>query len=400
MFKTFASLLLLTVGAPAMAGETRGDMALPMTQLAEYPGTMLIEVDARDTVSKAFHTRQVVPLEKDSRDLVLVYPKWLQGNHAPSGQIQRVSRLVFSSDAGTVEWHRVPSEPYAFHLSLPERATKVMVELTYSSPFPGEGWRVLMTDAILNVQWEKMSLYPAGWDIARMRVKPSVLLPEGWEAAGALDGAWREGNRVSYAETDYATLTDSPLFAGRHHKRWDLGEGVDLEAFGDEAKNLEAEEEAIAAGKALVKEALALFGSRPFDHYDFLLALTDHLGGIGLEHHRSSENTQTPDDLSNFAGTAYDNTLLPHELVHSWNGKMRRPAGLVSPDLHTALDARLLWVYEGQTSFWDWVLAARSGFMSRDLVLGYLAERAAYFTQQAGREWRSVEDTTFDPMLG
>ncbi|MEZ5681319.1 MAG: peptidase M61 [Erythrobacter sp.] len=400
MIKAFASLLLLTTATPLIAGEIPRDEGLPMTQLAAYPGTMLLEVDARDIVSKAFHAKQVVPVEQGTRELVLVYPKWLQGNHAPSGQIQRVSRLAFASDAGPVEWHRVPSEPYAFRLDLPKGATKVMVELTYTSPFPGEGWRVLMTDAMLNLQWEKVSLYPAGWDINQMRVKPSVLLPEGWEAAGALDGQARAGDRVSYAETDYATLTDSPLFAGKHHKRWDLGEGVDLEVFGDEADNLDADEEAIAAGKALVQEALKLFGSKHFDHYDFLLALTDQLGGIGLEHHRSSENTQTPDDLSDFAGNAYDNTLLPHEFTHSWNGKFRRPAGLVSPNLHDNLDARFLWVYEGQTSFWDWVLAARSGFMSRDLVLGFVAEKAAYYSQQAGREWRSVEDSTFDPMLG
>ncbi|WP_369026640.1 M61 family metallopeptidase [Qipengyuania sp. RANM35] len=400
MINRFVSLVLLATAVPLSAGDPAPVPALPVTQAAAYPGTIAIEVDARDTVSRAFTTKQTIPVAPGTRDLVLVYPKWLQGNHAPSGQIQRVSRLAFTSDKGPVEWQRVPSEPYAFQLALPDGASKVMVELTYTSPFPGDAWRVLMTDAMLNLQWEKMSLYPAGWDINRMRVKPSVLLPDGWAVAGALDGEVREGNKVSYAETDYATLADSPLFAGRHHRRWDLGQGVELEAFGDEAKNLVAKDEAIAAGKALVAEAIVTFGSKHFDHYDFLLALTDQLGGIGLEHHRSSENTQSPDDLSDFAGNTHDNSLLPHEFTHSWNGKFRRPAGLVAPDFHTALDARLLWVYEGQTSFWDWVLAARSGFMPRDVVLGSLAEDAAYYSRQAGREWRSVEDSTFDPMLG
>ncbi|WP_324829140.1 M61 family metallopeptidase [Qipengyuania zhejiangensis] len=403
MFRTFASLVALSLAAPLAAQSAPAHPAespLPPTRAAEYPGTMVIEVDARDTASRAFTTRQAIPLAPDTRDLVLVYPKWLPGNHAPSGQIQRVSRLSFASDAGPVAWERVTGEPYAFRLALPAGATQVSAEITYASPFPGQGWRVLMTDAMLNVQWEKMTLYPAGYDVGLLRVKPSVLLPEGWVAAGALDGAQVAGGRVSYAETDYATLVDSPLFAGKHHRRWELGHSVDLEAFGDEAKNLEADEEAIGAGRALVEEALATFGAKHFDHYDFLLALTDQLGGIGLEHHRSSENTQTTDDLSDFAGNTYDNSLLPHEFVHSWNGKFRRPAGLTAPDYHTPLDARLLWVYEGQTSFWDWVLAARSGFMPKDQVLGFLAERAAYYSTQPGREWRSVEDSTFDPMLG
>ena len=399
MIRLLAPLALLA-SPLSLAAQVNAPSGLPPTRAEAYPGTIAIEVDARDTVSRAFQTRQTIPVAAGTRDLVLVYPKWLQGNHAPSGQIQRVSRLAFASDAGPVDWARVPSEPWAFRLSLPEGAREVTAELTYTSPFPGQGWRVLMTDTMLNVQWEKLSLYPAGYDIARMRVKPSITLPDGWEAAGALDGARRTGARIDYAETDYATLADSPLFAGRHHRRWELGHGVALEAFGDEAKNLEPSKEAIPAHKALVDEALLTFGSKPFDHYSFLLALTDSLGGIGLEHHRSSENTQSTDDLSDFAGNAHDNTLLPHEFVHSWNGKYRRPAGLVSPDFHQPLDARLLWVYEGQTSFWDWVLAARSGFMPKDMVLGFLAERSAYYTMQAGRDWRSVEDSTFDPMLG
>lgn len=394
---SIALSLALMAATPAIA---QHHAPLPATADAAYPGTIRIHVDASDKVNRTFVTTQDIPVAEGVRELILVYPEWLPGNHAESGQIQRVSRLAFAADAGAVSWERVPYQPYAFRLTLPEGTTSVRSELTYASPFPGPNWRVLITDSMANVQWEKMSLYPAGYDVGQMRVLPSVTLPEGWQAAGALDGAQMSGNTVTYGETDYETLVDSPLFAGAHHRSWDLGSNVRLQAFGDEAANLDATDEAVAAHRALVEESLILFGSRPFDHYDFLLALTNELGGIGLEHHRSSENTQTPDDLSDFAGNTYDNALLPHEFVHSWNGKYRRPAGLYTPDYHTDIDARLLWVYEGQTSFWDFVLAARSGFMPKDQVLGYLANTAASYVTQAGRDWRSVEDTTYDPMLG
>ncbi|GGD63108.1 peptidase M61 [Erythrobacter arachoides] len=393
-----AALAAALVAAVPAAAQDRDP--LPPSADTPYPGTMRLHVDATDTRARTFRTTQAIPVADGARELVLVYPQWLPGNHAASGQVQRISRLAFTSDAGPVTWERVPYAPYAFRLALPAGARSVTAEMIYASPFPGGGWRTLITDAIANVQWEKMSLYPAGHDVARIMVEPSVTLPEGWTAAGALDGARVDGSTVHYAATDYETLVDSPLFAGAHHRSWDLGHNVELQAFGDEAEDIEADGEAIAAHRALVEEALLLFGGPRFDHYDFLLALTDELGDIGLEHHRSSENTQTRDDLSDFAGNAHDNTLLPHEFTHSWNGKYRRPAGLDAPDYHTALDARLLWVYEGQTSFWDFVLAARSGFMPRDMVLGYIANQAANFSMVAGRDWRSVEDTTYDPMLG
>ena len=389
--------LALFLAAPAMAQDVS---PLPPTADAPYPGTIRVHVDASDTVNRTFNTVQEIPVVPGTSEMILVYPEWLPGNHAPSGQIQRVSRLGFWSGEQALEWERVPYAPYAFRVSLPAGTESVTARLTYASPFPGPNWRVLITDSMANVQWEKMTLYPAGYDVGQMRVLPSVTLPQGWMAAGALDGGVQESTTVGYEETSYETLVDSPLFAGEHHASFDLGSNVRLHAFGDEAGNVVATAEALAAHRALVEEALILFDGPRFDHYDFLLALTDELGGIGLEHHRSSENTQSRDDLSDFSGNTYDNTLLPHEFVHSWNGKYRRPAGLYTPDYHSDVDARLLWVYEGQTSFWDWVLAARSGFMPKDEVLGFVANTAANYLSQAGRDWRSVEDTTYDPMLG
>lgn len=308
--------------------EADNESPLPPTLDEAWPGTIRIHVDASDTRSKAFHIVQQIPVAEGTHELVLVYPKWLPGNHAPSGQIQRVSRLAFSVRGQPVRWERHPREPYAFVLELPEGTREVRAELTYASPLTSRDWRVLITDEMLNLQWEKMTLYPAGHYVRRLPVLPSVTLPEGWAAAGALEGQQASGDTVTFTETDYETLVDSPLFAGKHHRRWELSEQVDLEVFGDEAKNLEADAEAIPAHKAMVAEALATFGVRHYDRYDFLLALTDRLGGIGLEHHRSSENTQEPGNLSEFDKHTYENTLLPHEFAHSWNGKFRRPAGL------------------------------------------------------------------------
>lgn len=381
----------VTAGAPVPA--------LPPSRDVAYPGTMALTVDASDTVGRAFRTVQTIPVERGAREIVLVYPKWLPGNHGPTGQIHRLGDLRFTSGDRTLEWERDAGEPYAFRVTLPAGTREVTAHLTYTSPFSSGDWRPLMTQAIANVQWEKMTLYPAGHAVRQIRVKPKLILPAGWTAAAALDGARQIGRTVEWAETDYETLVDSPVFAGAHRANWDLGQNVTLNVFADQPRQLAAPDELLPTHRKMVAETIALFGTRQFDRYEFLVALTDELGGIGLEHHRSSENTFSGNAYTDWKGQAHRRSLLPHEMVHSWNGKHRRPAALWAPDYHTQVNGDLLWVYEGQTSFWDSVLAARSGVQPKDIALGEIAENAANYSTQAGRTWRSVEDTTFNPAL-
>ncbi|MDP9057194.1 MAG: peptidase M61, partial [Pseudomonadota bacterium] len=249
------------------------------------------------------------------------------------------------------------------------------------------------------LQWDRMSLYPAGYYVRQIRVRPRVTFPAGWGVASALDGREQAGATIAWGETDYAMLVDSPVFAGVNFKRFELGHGVALNVVADRPTNLAIAPEHLATYSALVDEALLTFGSRHFDHYDFLLGLTDKLGGIGLEHHRSSENTMGPDTFTKWDERDFDRNVLPHELTHSWNGKFRRPATLWTPDYREPMQDDLLWVYEGQTQFWGLVLAARSGVQSKDMVLAQIANFAGMFTQWPGRDWRSVADTTFDPII-
>jgi len=173
-----------------------------------------------------------------------------------------------------------------------------------------------------------------------------------------------------------------------------------MDAIADKPELLAIRPEHMQTYRNLVSEADALFGARHFDHYDFLLAMTDRMGGIGLEHHRSSENQYEPKGWVEWDKMDWDHNVIPHEYVHSWNGKYRRPADLWTPDYRTPMQDSLLWVYEGQTQFWGYVLAARSGVQAKDMVLAMFANAAANYSEgQPGRAWRSVEDTTNDPII-
>lgn len=371
---------------------------IPLPADKPYPGTMQLRVDASDVARGIFHVRQTIPVAKPGK-LTLLYPEWLPGKHAPRGAIAEVAGFRATAGGKPLAWSRQPTDVYAFDIDVPAGARSIEVAFDFLSPTRSNEGRVVVTPAMMNLQWEQASLYPAGYFTRQIPVQLDVTLPQGWTGAAALDGLKVSGNRYSYAATDYETLVDSPMFAGRHFRKWDLGHNVTLNVVADEEKYLAASPDHIARHAALVSEAVALFGVRHFDRYEFLLALTDELGGIGLEHHRSSENSRNPDYFTKWDDNDAERGLLPHELVHSWNGKYRRPDKLWTPDYRTPMQDNLLWVYEGQTSYWDLVLAGRSGMQSKETILGEWATQAANYSVQPGRSWRSVEDTTLDPII-
>ncbi len=390
---------------PALAQSLSAPLAVPMADTipdardVPYPGTMTLDIDASDTVRGVYRVTQTIPVVAGTTDLILQFPRWLPGNHAPRGPLAELVDLSFTANGQKLEWKRDRVEVNAFHVTLPAGTKDVVARFIHTSPLqPSEG-RITMTQEMLNLQWEKMSLYPAGYYVRQIRVKPSVILPKGWAAAVALDGQTTQDNRWSWAETNYEVLVDSPIFAGKNFRKWDLGQNVTLNVVADKPEQLAAKPEQIELHRNLVTEARLAFGANHFDRYEFLLALTDRMGAIGLEHHRSSENQLEPDAFLEWDKNEYDRGLLPHEYTHSWSGKFRRPARLWTPDYRQPMQGDLLWTYEGQDQFWGLVLSARSGLQGKDMVLGALAGWAGNFSEQPGRRWRSVEDTGFDPVF-
>ena len=377
-----------------------GVVAQPIPQAKDiaFPGTMTLDVDATDTDQGIFRVRQTLPVPH-SGPMVLLFPKWLPGTHAPRGQIEKLAGLVVKANGKTLEWKRDAEDVYAFHISVPEGTKQLDLSFQFLSATEPDQGRVVVTPDIINLQWQDVSLYPAGWYTRRIPVSASVTWPTGWKAATALRAASVSGNIVRYQPVDYETLVDSPVFAGRHFRAVPLAPNVTLNIVADAAKYLAATPAQIDAHKKLVDQALKLFGMTPYDHYDFLLALTDQLGGIGLEHHRSSENSVNPEYFTDWNSGPGRRNLLPHEFSHAWIGKYRRPAGQIVPDFRTPLVNDLLWAYEGQDQFWGYVLGARSGLFSKQETLDALASIAAAQDVRRARDWRDVEDTTRDPII-
>lgn len=393
-----AALLCLPIAAPLALAQD--PPAIPLPAASPWPGgTMSIDVDATDIARGVFKVTQAIPVAPGTRSLTLLYPEWEPGHHAPRGPLSQLVDLRFSVDGQPVAWRRDPINLYAFHLTLPEGAREVVARFMHTPPLqPSEG-KVMIAPEMLDLQWEHASLYPAGHNVQRIRVRPSATFPEGWYSATALDGAATSGNRTTWAETDYETLVDSPVLAGLYSRRWILGNGIALSGFGQRPELLNARIEDMAKLVALGEEALALFGPAPFDRYEFLVAITNTVGISGIEHRRSTEIRLEPGNFSDWPKFDWNRNVIAHELVHAWNGKYRVPAGLATADFRQPMQGNLLWLYEGQTQFWGHVLAARSGIQGKDVVLGMIASQAGAYAEQPGRGWRSLEDTGFDPVF-
>jgi len=387
---TFAFALAL----PAFA-------AVPNVGTDPYPGTIALHVDATNLSQQVFRMRLSMPARPGP--MTLLYPQWAPGNHGPNIPLTQLAGLKFSAGGKAVEWTRDPVNVYAFHVVVPEGAATLEAEYQFLSPLDTTQGRITMTDDILGVQWQSVALYPAGYDARRITVQPTLTLPAGWQFASALEVEGRSGDEVRFKPHDFDTLVDSPLFAGRYFKRIDLAPGakapVMLNVVADNAENLDAKAEQIALHRAMVDQAVKLFGSTHYKHYDFLFAISDEFGGIGREHHQSSENGVKLGYFSEWNRNEAGRELLPHEFVHSWNGKFRRPYGQDVPNFNTPLQNELLWVYEGQTQFWGKVLAARSGLVSQTHARDALAIDAARYDKTQGRDWRAVQDTVNDPII-
>ena len=409
--KTAALPLLFAVALP-LAAAAQPQLPEPATAsiLPAVPdpadtawpgGAITLFIDASDIERGVFSASEDIPLPLGARHITLLFPQWLPGNHAPRGPLAELVNMQFVVDGNgrALPWRRDPVEVNAFHVDLPAGARVLRASFVHTSPLRTSEGRITMTPEMLNLQWEKMSLYPAGHAVRRIRVLPQVKLPAGWKLATALDGVVFQGGQYVWPETDYETLVDSPIFAGAHYRAWALGNAVTLNVFADEERLLAAAPANIARISAMTEEALLVFGRLPNRRYNFLVALSDKLGGIGLEHLASSEIQLEPHNFIDWPGFDWDRNVLGHELAHAWNGKSRLPAGMRTPDYRQPTQNNLLWLYEGQTQFWGYVLAARSGTQSKDIVFGMLASQAGKLTYQRGRSWRSVEDTTFDPVF-
>ncbi len=359
--------------------------------------TIRLHVDLTDAPRNIYHAHLDIPATAGA--MTLVFPKWIPGNHRPSGPIAALTGIRMVAGGKPLAWQRDDVDMYAFHVTVPQGADTLEVSLdAVTSNDSAGGGGPAASSNLLDLNWNAVVLYPQGASSDAVQFNPSVTLPAGWSFGTALTPGRESGKSIEFYPVTLTTLVDSPLIAGDHYRRVELtksGEGplhvMDIVA--ESEAELAMKPETLAAYQKLVAETGALFGARHYQQYHFLYTLSDQVGEHGLEHHESndsvaSERTLLDPNLSMlYAG------LLPHEFAHSWNGKYRRPAGLATRNYQEPMVGDLLWVYEGLTEYLGNLLAARSGLWTPEQYREALAATAAHLDHSPGRTWRPLDDT-------
>lgn len=371
---------------------------------AAAPKAATVDVDAREAARGIEHTHLVLPVKPGP--LTLLYPEWLPGDHSPDGPIGGLSSLRFAANGRALAWRRDPVNMVAFHLDIPAGVTALDVRFDMLSvrDATDKNAQRTATESLAIIHWNELLLYPAGARADDLRYTAHLVLPDGWSFATALPREDAAAAGVQFQPVSLATLIDAPVLAGVHFRTLPLGGDpavfLHLAADGEAALNIPAP--TVAQMRRLVAEATALFGATHYGEYHFLWALSDRLGYDGIEHHESSDNRSAErtliDEDMRHADAA--TTLLPHEYVHSWNGKYRRPIGLATGNYDTPMRGDLLWVYEGLTEYLGMVLGARSGLTSPEDARAGWADVAAVMEAHRGRDWRPLADTAVAAQLG
>jgi predicted metalloprotease with PDZ domain len=364
-----------------------------------FRGAIQLHVEATDTTHGLFHVTETIPVQSRG-EMVLLYPEWETTSHGPTASVIELAGLRLQIDGHKIEWRRDTIDVHAFHLTVPAGARSLTLNFDSLSPRSSAMLRPEMVD----VEWQHLLLYPAGWFAQDIPVAAELELPKGLRAFTALTvlpTLDSSANLLAFAPEALDRLVDAPVYAARYTRQLDISSSsrvpVHLDLLADKPADLEVSSTDLAELQALVVQASKVFGPAPFRHYDALVSLSDRLSpGGGLEHLDEGEN-HLPANYFTASGQQLSNRdLIAHEYVHAWNGRFRQPAGLWSPNFNRPTDPSMLWVYEGQTEFWGRVLAARAGLRTTQQTLDKLALDAALIANRSGRAWKTLADSTLD----
>jgi predicted metalloprotease with PDZ domain len=368
---------------------------LPLSAWCATPN-VTIAVDATSAARKIFHASLKIPATAE--DLTLYYPKWIPGEHAPDGPVDDLAGLKFSAAGKTLKWRRDTLDGFTIHVEVPAGVGEVEAELDFLSPATFEGGFSAgssATDKLAVISWNQILLYPKGYKSDDINYTASLKLPEGWKFGTPLPIASQSGNEIHFSPASLTTLVDSPVITGEFLKVVPLAQDplTEMDIAADSAAALDAPADVWERYKSLVDQAQKLFGAHHYRDYHFLYTLSDHVAHFGLEHHESDDSRVDERALVDETARKMSASLLPHEYVHSWNGKFRRPYDLATPDYQQPMQDDLLWVYEGLTNYLGFVLTGRSGLLSNDQDRDDLAITAARLDHLPGRTWRNLQDT-------
>src|SRR5881396_1050221 len=138
-----------------------------------------LNVDASEAARNLIHVSEKVTVRPGKFDLF--YPKWIPGEHAPTGPLNNMVNLHITANGKPVAWQRDDVEMFAIHCDIPAGITSV--DITFDdAEQPGSTASALLA----RIKWNRLLLYPRGVLQSAITVAASLKMPNGWQFATAL----------------------------------------------------------------------------------------------------------------------------------------------------------------------------------------------------------------------
>lgn len=230
----------------------------PSLTLAAAP-LQRVSVDASESQRHVLHTHLTIPAKPGP--LTLAYPKWIPGEHGPTGPIASVVGLRITAAGHQLAWHRDDEDMYAFKVDVPAGVSELDVRFDLVPSGPGarhtaDGWS---SARLAIVNWNQVVLVPRGIAARDVLLAPSLTAPAGWKLGTALTATKHEGARTDFASVSLETLVDSPVLMGEIFRTITLSSDSTpphrLNLAGDSEASIAINEQLIARYRQLVLEA-------------------------------------------------------------------------------------------------------------------------------------------------
>lgn len=348
--------------------------------------TITYVVDCTDPARHVYHiTLTLHQLAPGPHDLML--PVW-----GAAYEVRDFSRHLFGvvvSDPSGAEVAVQKTAKNRWHFEAPWSSVTVTYHV-YAHDLVVEASHLDATHAY----WSGHTLFFIIDGVRNAPVDLFVRVPRGWHISTGLDPVSDEPHH--FRAPNYDHLADCPVEAGTHPRYvfHVAGKPHEIVLWGH---GNEDPEQLVRDVRRIVETASSMFGGLPYEHYTFIVHLTE--GGGGVEHRNSTTCQTSPLSFKPWSRYKRVLNLFAHEFFHLWNVKRIRPDVLDEPDYSQEVYTPLLWAMEGVTSYYAPLLLRRANLYSLEDYYETLAGAMKSLESKPGRRVMSVAEASFDTWM-
>jgi predicted metalloprotease with PDZ domain len=329
----------------------------------------------------------------DAASLDFAIPNWRPGRYIIQNYARNIQEFSAQDERGApLHWEKMDKSTWRVQTG---SAPRVEVRYKYFANTLDAG-ASLLNEGEAYFNGTNLFMYLVGRRDQPCRL--TMLAPTDWKIATALTRDHSNGEQTFLA-ADYEELSDSPVIASPTIAIKEYQQDNVTYHLAFQGKVEYEIDKLVAQVAKITSEQARLFGGAPFDNYWFLYHLTPGGRWHGVEHCYSTSITLPQSAFASEQGRNNFYSITSHEFFHVWNVKRIRPAVFNPPDYSRETYTRLLWFFEGVTSYYGDLMLRRAGVINDREYFAELTKRITELQNSPGRLIFSVEDASFNGWL-